>query len=73
MAMGYCTLYGDMCGGFALIKDVPKPQYSIYAVGEMSNPKSSLPKLLTAPPLPSCDRIKKIPTRFPLPSARPHS
>ena len=26
-----------------------KPQYSIYAVGEMSNPKSSLPKLLTAP------------------------
>ncbi len=24
MAMGYCTLYGDMCGGFALIKDVPK-------------------------------------------------
>ncbi len=24
MATGYCTLYGDMCGGFALIKDVPK-------------------------------------------------
>jgi NAD+ synthase (glutamine-hydrolysing) len=24
MAMGYCTLYGDMNGGFALIKDVPK-------------------------------------------------
>ena len=24
MAMGYCTLYGDMCGGYALIKDVPK-------------------------------------------------
>lgn len=24
IAMGYCTLYGDMCGGFALIKDVPK-------------------------------------------------
>lgn len=24
MAMGYCTIYGDMCGGFALIKDVPK-------------------------------------------------
>ncbi len=23
MAMGYCTLYGDMAGGFALIKDVP--------------------------------------------------
>ena len=49
MAMGYCTLYGDMCGGFALIKDVPKPQYLIYAAGEMSNPKSSLQKLLTVP------------------------
>ncbi|HEY5653876.1 MAG TPA: NAD+ synthase [Pontiella sp.] len=24
MAMGYCTLYGDMNGGFAVIKDVPK-------------------------------------------------
>lgn len=23
-ATGYCTLYGDMAGGFALIKDVPK-------------------------------------------------
>ncbi len=24
MAVGYCTLYGDMCGGYAVIKDVPK-------------------------------------------------
>lgn len=24
MAMGYCTLYGDMAGGFGVIKDVPK-------------------------------------------------
>lgn len=24
MAVGYATLYGDMCGGFAVIKDVPK-------------------------------------------------
>lgn len=24
MAVGYCTLYGDMAGGFAPIKDVPK-------------------------------------------------
>ena len=22
--MGYCTLYGDMCGGLAVISDVPK-------------------------------------------------
>jgi NAD+ synthase (glutamine-hydrolysing) len=24
MAVGYCTLYGDMAGGFAVIKDLPK-------------------------------------------------
>ncbi|MBA2124297.1 NAD+ synthase [bacterium Unc6] len=24
LSMGYCTLYGDMAGGFAVIKDVPK-------------------------------------------------
>jgi NAD+ synthase (glutamine-hydrolysing) len=24
LAVGYCTLYGDMCGGYAVIKDVPK-------------------------------------------------
>ena len=24
MATGYSTLYGDMAGGFAVIKDVPK-------------------------------------------------
>ena len=26
VAVGYCTLYGDMTGGFAVIKDVPKTQ-----------------------------------------------
>ena len=24
MAMGYATLYGDMCGGLAVLKDIPK-------------------------------------------------
>lgn len=24
LAMGYCTLYGDMCGGLAVLSDVPK-------------------------------------------------
>ncbi|PTB89731.1 NAD+ synthase [Pseudidiomarina aestuarii] len=24
LAVGYCTLYGDMCGGFSPLKDVPK-------------------------------------------------
>jgi NAD+ synthase (glutamine-hydrolysing) len=26
LAVGYCTLYGDMCGGLAVISDVPKIQ-----------------------------------------------
>jgi NAD+ synthase (glutamine-hydrolysing) len=26
MSTGYCTLYGDMAGGFAVIKDLPKTQ-----------------------------------------------
>tara|TARA_B100000282_G_scaffold236534_1_gene179026 strand:+ start:1866 stop:3488 length:1623 start_codon:yes stop_codon:yes gene_type:complete len=26
LAVGYCTLYGDMCGGLAVISDVPKMQ-----------------------------------------------
>ena len=24
LSVGYCTLYGDMCGGLAVISDVPK-------------------------------------------------
>lgn len=24
LAVGYCTLYGDMCGGLAVLSDVPK-------------------------------------------------
>lgn len=35
MAVGYCTLYGDMCGGFAVIKDVPKTM--VYDVARFIN------------------------------------
>jgi NAD+ synthase (glutamine-hydrolysing) len=35
LAVGYCTLYGDMCGGLAVISDVPKT--SIYALSEFIN------------------------------------
>ena len=32
LAVGYCTLYGDMCGGLAVISDVPKTMvYSLIA------------------------------------------
>lgn len=35
LAVGYCTLYGDMCGGLAVISDVPKTQ--IYALSRWIN------------------------------------
>jgi NAD+ synthase (glutamine-hydrolysing) len=38
MAVGYCTLYGDMAGGFAVIKDVPKTV--VYELSKHVNEKS---------------------------------
>jgi NAD+ synthase (glutamine-hydrolysing) len=35
LATGYCTLYGDMAGGFAVIKDVPKTL--VYRLAEHRN------------------------------------
>lgn len=35
MATGYCTLYGDMAGGFAVIKDVAKTQ--VFALARWRN------------------------------------
>ena len=35
LAVGYCTLYGDMCGGLAVISDVFKTQ--VYAVSNWIN------------------------------------
>jgi NAD+ synthase (glutamine-hydrolysing) len=35
MSVGYCTLYGDMAGGFAVIKDVPKTL--VYLLSEFRN------------------------------------
>lgn len=50
MAVGYCTLYGDMAGGFALLKDVPKT-----LVYQLSNYRNSLStvipqRIITRPP-----------------------
>jgi NAD+ synthetase len=33
--VGYCTLYGDMCGGLALISDVPKTM--VYSLSRVAN------------------------------------
>jgi NAD+ synthase (glutamine-hydrolysing) len=35
LAVGYCTLYGDMCGGLAVISDVPKTM--IYRLAKWIN------------------------------------
>jgi len=35
LAVGYCTLYGDMCGGLAPLSDVYKEQ--VYALGREAN------------------------------------
>ena len=41
MAMGYGTLYGDMAGGFAVIKDVPK--VLVYELAETRNARGPAP------------------------------
>ena len=35
LAVGYCTLYGDMCGGLSVISDVPKTM--VYRLAEFLN------------------------------------
>lgn len=73
LAVGYCTLYGDMCGGLAVISDCPKEL--VYAIAREINrddeliPESSITKPASAelrpgqkdtdslPPYPVLDRI----------------
>jgi NAD+ synthase (glutamine-hydrolysing) len=38
VSVGYCTLYGDMAGGFAMLKDVYKTQ--VYALSRWRNQRS---------------------------------
>ncbi len=50
LAVGYCTLYGDLAGGFAILKDVPKT-----LVYELARYRNSLEpvipvEILTKPP-----------------------
>jgi NAD+ synthase (glutamine-hydrolysing) len=52
MSVGYCTLYGDMAGGFAVLKDVPKTL--VYELAKLRNKKEGvaiIPKnVLMKPP-----------------------
>ncbi|MBV9297424.1 MAG: NAD+ synthase [Verrucomicrobia bacterium] len=50
LAVGYCTIYGDMCGGLAVISDVPKTM--IYRLANWINRKTEvIPRnSITKPP-----------------------
>ncbi|OZI78340.1 NAD+ synthase [Bordetella genomosp. 2] len=50
LTTGYCTLYGDMAGGFAVIKDVPKTL--VYRLAEWRNrEREVIPRrIITRPP-----------------------
>jgi len=57
MAVGYCTLYGDMCGGLAVISDVFKTQ--VYALANWIN--SDARRAGRTPPIPQSS-IEKLPS-----------
>ncbi|AEE67915.1 NAD synthetase [Bordetella pertussis] len=50
MTTGYCTLYGDMAGGFAVIKDVPKTL--VYRLANWRNQRQPIipERIITRPP-----------------------
>jgi NAD+ synthetase len=51
LAVGYCTIYGDMAGGLALISDVPKTMiYDLARWINSSDAKRSGPKGEVIPP-----------------------
>ena len=67
MAVGYATLYGDMAGGFAVIKDVPKTlvyRLSPTIATRLDRARGPSPRPpSTEPPPPSCAPTR--PTRTP--------
>jgi NAD+ synthetase len=46
LAVGYCTLYGDMCGGLAPISDLPKMR--VYALAHHLNARAGRPVIPVA-------------------------
>ena len=48
LAVGYCTLYGDMCGGLAVISDVPKTL--VYRLARVANARRTAAGLPAAVP-----------------------
>ncbi|MCP5114457.1 MAG: NAD+ synthase, partial [bacterium] len=51
LAVGYCTLYGDMCGGLAVISDVPKTLvYELARIGSRRHGGAIPESVFTKPP-----------------------
>ena len=51
LAVGYCTIYGDMCGGLAVISDVPKTlAYKLARVANERHPDGIPQSVLDKPP-----------------------
>jgi len=50
LAVGYCTLYGDMCGGLAVISDLPKTK--VYSLAKWINREGEIipESTITKPP-----------------------
>ncbi len=61
LAVGYCTLYGDMAGGLAVLSDVPKTMVYDLANWINDDPASPLRKKFGKPVIPS-DTITKPPS-----------
>ena len=57
LAVGYCTLYGDMCGGLAVISDVPKTMV-FQLCRWLNTPDSPLHRRLGHPPIPENTIVK---------------
>jgi NAD+ synthetase len=51
LAVGYCTLYGDMCGGLAVISDVPKTLvYMLSRIASTRHDNAIPDSVFTKPP-----------------------
>jgi NAD+ synthase (glutamine-hydrolysing) len=51
LAVGYCTLYGDMCGGLAVISDVPKTLvYDLARIANQRHPNAIPQAVFEKPP-----------------------
>ncbi len=60
LAVGYCTLYGDMCGGVAVLADVPKTL--VYQLSRRINERPPVPCRVPGRPLIPVRTIEKPPS-----------